>query len=127
MNFFPMMSKWTMIKRFDHNWLIIGASVALSACICIITIKEQQTKKNISAKIFSGSNGWGYDILVDNKLFIRQESIPSLPGKKGFASKQQAEQTAQLIINKMKGGQFPTVTTFEIERIVHQKMQYAQP
>ncbi len=117
-----------MIKRFNHNWLIIGASVVISTSIWIISLNKQQSKKgNYTARVFHSSNGWGYDILVDNKLFIRQESIPSLPEKKGFVNKQQAKQTAQLIINKMKRGEFPTVTTFEIERIVHQKMQHEQP
>jgi hypothetical protein len=75
-------------------------------------------KNNIKARIFEGLNGWGYDILVDDSLFIHQESVPVKTGSKGFSQKEQAEQTAQIIINKMKRGEHPTVTTFEIEQIV---------
>jgi len=75
--------------------------------------------------IFEGFNGWGYDILVDDKLFIHQESIPVLQGKAGFPKKEQAAQTAQLIINKLKQGQVPAVTTFELEKIISlNKIQY---
>ena len=107
-----------MTKRY--NIIVILVSVAISAGIWIITLHKRQAKKkkDITAKIFEGFNGWGYDILVDDELFIHQESIPSWPGKTGFQKKEQAEQTAQLIINKLKQGQVPAVTTFELQQIL---------
>jgi len=107
-----------MIKRY--NIIVILVSVVISAGIWIITLHKQQAKKekDITAKTFEGFNGWGYDILVDDELFIHQESIPSWPGKTGFQKKEQAEQTAQLIINKLKQGQVPAVTTFELQQIL---------
>jgi hypothetical protein len=53
------------------------------------------------------SNTWGYDILVDNKLTIHQPSIPSLPGNKGFKTREGAEKVAKLVIQKMKKGEMP--------------------
>jgi len=79
--------------------------------------KETKKGKPVKALIFEGSQGWGYDILVDDSVFIHQEYIPVVDGKKGFPKKEQAEKTAQLIINKMKSGQPLTVTTFELEKI----------
>lgn len=107
-----------MIKRY--NIIVILVSVVISAAIWMITLHKRQVKnkKNITAKTFEGINGWGYDILVDDELFIHQESIPSRPGKAGFQKKEQAEQTAQLIINKLKQGQVPSVTTFELQQIL---------
>ena len=107
-----------MTKRY--NIIVILASVAISAGIWIISLHKRQAKKkkDITAKIFEGFNGWGYDILVDDELFIHQESIPSCPGRAGFQKKEQAEQTAQLIINKLKQGQVPAVATFELQQIL---------
>jgi hypothetical protein len=112
------------------NFIIILLSLAISASIWIVTLHQRPFKKNreFTAKIFEGFNGWGYDILVDDELFIRQESIPSWPGKAGFQKKEQAEQTAQLIINKLKQGLVPAITTFELNQIVSiNQQQYDQP
>ena len=128
MNFFPPLNRLIMTKY--HNNIIIIIALAVSAGIWINALnKEHPKKKNhLSAKIFEGSCGWGYDILVNDSLFIHQESVPVLKGKKGFPKKEQAEQTAQLIINKMKRGQLPTVTTFELQQIFSfNQAQYDPP
>jgi hypothetical protein len=118
MNYFLMKSKWIMTKLFNYNNATILVAIAISAAIWLITLNKQDIKSNhISAKVFEGFNGWGYDILLGDSLLIHQESIPSIPGKTGFQKKEHAEQTAELIIDKMKNGKFPTVTKFEIEKI----------
>ena len=106
-----------MTKR--HNILVILGAVIISAGIWIYAIShaKAQKRKSITSKVFVSLSGWGYDILVNDTLFIRQESVPVLAGKRGFPKKEQAEQAAQLIINKMKRGQLPTITTFEMEQL----------
>lgn len=117
MNYFLMQNRWTMTKK--HNILVILGAVILSAGIWIYAFSNTATqkRKSITSKVFVGLSGWGYDILVNDTLFIHQESIPVLAGKRGFPKKEQAEQAAQLIINKMKRGQLPTITTFEMEQL----------
>jgi Domain of unknown function (DUF4907) len=97
--------------------------LAVSACISIGLLLSARKEKHslIQHSVFHCVNGWGYDILVDGKLFIRQESVPVLSGSQGFDTKEQAEETARLIINKMKRGEEPTVTTFEIGLIYQPK------
>jgi len=52
-------------------------------------IKENQS---LQVKAFNTNNkGWGYDIFKDNKLYIHQEIIPAIEGRKGFASKDEAQ------------------------------------
>lgn len=101
------------------NLIIIGAALIISAAVWIVTLNKQDVKrKKITAKVFQGLHGWGYDILVGDTLFIHQESIPAQRGKAGFPEKKQAEQAARLIINKMERRELPTVTTFELEQII---------
>ncbi|MEP7373304.1 MAG: DUF4907 domain-containing protein [Chitinophagaceae bacterium] len=117
-----------MTKRY--NIIVILLSLGISAGIWIVPfhIRQPKKKKDFATKIFEGFNGWGYDILVADELFIHQESIPSRPGKAGFRKKEQAEQTALLIINKMKQGRLPTVTTFELQQIIPlNQMQHVEP
>lgn len=102
-----------------YNFIVIGAALVISATIWMAALKNQDTKrKKITAKIFHGPHGWGYDILVNDTLLIHQESIPARPGKTGFPERKQAEQTARLIINKMEREELPAVTTFELEKII---------
>ena len=100
-----------------HNTIVLSIAAVLSVFIFFIPKKEKLPA--ITSRVISSGSGWGYEILVNDKLFIRQESIPVLNGDKGFTEPGQAQQTAQLIINKMKSGQPPTVTTFDLQRICH--------
>jgi hypothetical protein len=99
-----------------HNIIVLAVAALVSVCILFIGKKDKQ--QEITSQVFHRANGWGYDILVDEKLFIRQESVPTQTGNAGFPSKEQAEKTALLIINKMKRGDHPTVTTFELQQIL---------
>lgn len=113
-----------------HNILVIGISALIAVTILVVTIKQpfKEKKNHISTNVFEGTHGWGYDILVNNKLFIHQELIPAVQGQTGFKTKTQAEQAARLIINKMESGRLPTVTTFELEPILSlNKTQHDQP
>src|SRR5262245_30097023 len=97
-------------------FIILSTGILVSLGILLLPL----TKKNkirFEQQVFHSVSGWGYDILVDGKLFIHQESIPSIKGNRGFQKKEQAILTAQLIINKMKRGELPTVTTFEVGQI----------
>ncbi|MFC0774646.1 DUF4907 domain-containing protein [Terrimonas alba] len=110
-----------------HNILVIGISALIAVAVFIITIDRSSKKKknHISTYVYEGIHGWGYDILVNDELFIHQELIPAIQGQTGFQTKMQAEQAARLIINKMERGQLPTVTTFELEPILSlNKTQY---
>ena len=101
----------------------------IAVIIFVVTINQSTNKKknHISATVFEGTHGWGYDILVNDSLFIRQETIPVLNVSKGFAKKELAEQVAELIINKMKRNQHPAVTTFELQQICPlDKIQYGE-
>lgn len=88
----------------------ITGSVLLIALLIFAT-KKYSTNKNINSgkdkmlhiepSVFKTSSGWGYDILVDHKIFIHQEYIPSIKGKKYFISKEDALKMAGLIIEKI--------------------------
>ena len=52
-------------------------------------------------------NTYGYEILMDGKVFIRQKNIPGLSGLTGFKRKEDAEKTAQLVLKKITAGIMP--------------------
>ena len=105
-----------LMKRSVHNALIITLSLIISIFILLMQRKDPGV---FTSRVFRTSNdGWGYDILVNKKLFIHQESIPALGGSQPFPNPELARKTALLIINKMKNGAPPTVTTFELKHIL---------
>jgi len=54
----------------------------------------------ITSKIFEVSGGYGYDILIDGKLFIRQPHVPAIGGMV-IMTRTQAENMAALVIDKL--------------------------
>lgn len=110
------------MRTSRHNILVIS----IAAVICVATYfivrslaesRGQSSRQKFSSRVFRVAEKWGYEILVNDKVFIRQETVPAVNGMQGFDNPDQAMQTAALIINKMKSGQHPTVTTFEIQQI----------
>jgi hypothetical protein len=76
-------------------------------------------KAEITYQLIPGNNNtWGYNILVDKKVMIKQPTPPGLPGNNGFATKKGAEDVARLVIAKMKKGEMPpSVTIDEMKKI----------
>jgi hypothetical protein len=102
-----------------HNIIVLGASVIISAAIIIITLNNNHgNQRRIEGRAFKTTNGWGYDILVNDSILIHQESIPVLQKNHPFANKDQAEKTAALVIQKIKTGQHPTLTKFDLDKIM---------
>jgi hypothetical protein len=74
--------------------------------------KDTSESKGISFKIFEVENKqFGYDIFVDGKIYIHQPHIPSIPGNKGFESKEDAIKVAELIKNKIENKIIPPTTS----------------
>jgi hypothetical protein len=73
----------------------------------------------ITYKIINAADDtFGYDIYVDGHLLIHQNTIPGIPGNKGFATAKQAERIAKLVIKKINAGQIPpTVTREELKKL----------
>jgi hypothetical protein len=77
------------------------------------------SKAKITYKVIDAANNtFGYDIYVDGHLLIHQNTIPGVPGNKGFTTAKQAERIAKLVIKKINAGQLPpTVTREELKKL----------
>ena len=61
---------------------------------------------------------WGYKIYLDGKLYVNQPHVPAVQGKSGFKSREDAEQTAILVSDKVKNGiSPPTVSKDELKEL----------
>jgi hypothetical protein len=77
------------------------------------------TPAMITHRIIVAPNGtYGYEILTDGKLLVRQTNVPGQPGNTGCATKADAEQLAALVSDKVKRGEMPpTVTKEELQQL----------
>jgi len=108
------------MKRSLHNIIVFGAAICISSIILITRLSHKQSP-SVRSVVFKDSTGWGYDILVNEKLFIHQQTIPVLSSIRAFPEKIQAEQTASLVIIKLKKGINPALNRSEIEEILQTK------
>jgi hypothetical protein len=106
------------MTKTRHNTIVLSIAAAASiATWFLVPARTMRQKPPVESRVFAGHRGWGYDILVNDTVFIHQESVPGLGGNAGFPRREQAVRMSKLIINKMRSGQFPAVTTFELEQI----------
>jgi hypothetical protein len=73
----------------------------------------------ITHRIIDAPKGtYGYEILADGKLLVRQTNVPGQPGNTGCATKADAENLATLVAGKVKRGEMPpTVAKEELQQL----------
>ena len=70
------------------------------------------------------AHGMGYDIYNGAKRMIHQTSIPGVQGNNGFATHEDAEVIAKLVVKKLEANQgFPTISIEELDSL-HIKLEH---
>ncbi len=71
----------------------------------------------VTVKVFSatenGTAGYGYDILMDGKLYVHQPHIPAVAGNRSFASEKDAGIAGELVAYKIRNNIMPPSVTVE--------------
>jgi hypothetical protein len=102
-----------MIKKYWIYAFFIFA-VALFAFKRLQTPEQNATKINATVKTFHTGLGWGYDVYRNDSIYIHQEYMPAVEGRKGFATEAEAKKIGDLVLEKMKKNDLPVVTVEEI-------------
>jgi hypothetical protein len=109
--------------------LVLFAFVLITSSPTLYAQSQNVGKQNTAASrnlqrtdltyelIPSAENTWGYSILADGKLLIRQTTIPGMQGTGAFKTKAAAKKIATLVISKIKNGEMPpTVSIDEMKK-----------
>ena len=98
--------------------------VFLNSCNNSSAAQDQKTaemakegKVPVNASVFKTDKGWGYSIIVDNKLYIRQDIIPAVEGNQGFATNADATTVDELVLNKMKNKEKSIVKKEDLKQL----------
>jgi len=104
-----------MIKK---NWIYL--LFALAALLFTFThfksLPINETDQvNVSLKTFHTGIGWGYDIYTNDSLYIHQEYMPAIDGRKGFETEEEANKIGKLVMTKLKYNKFPMISLKELD------------
>ena len=83
-----------------------------------VTPPMPTASSDVQIKVFKNTSaehpsGYGYDILMDGRLYIHQTNIPAIPGNKGFTSEDDALKTGELMAFKIRNNIMPPSITIE--------------
>lgn len=60
---------------------------------------------------------FGYEIKQNDRVLIRQATVPGMPGNTGFPTREKAGKAADLVLTKLKKGEMPpTVSETELRQ-----------
>ncbi|MBI2272246.1 MAG: DUF4907 domain-containing protein [Bacteroidetes bacterium] len=104
-----------MIKK---NWTyILFVSAAVCWGVTYLTRKPKSIgpDREVSVKTFQTADGWGYDICINNTVYIHQACIPARPGRKGFSTEEEARMIGTLAISKMRDNRLPVILLSDLD------------
>ena len=93
---------------------IIILTVLIIASIFIFKLSNASTQ-SYHLKTFKVNNGWGYTILKNDKVIIKQDIIPGIPVKKPFTTEKDAEIVGELMVEKLKNKKIPSISYKELQ------------
>jgi hypothetical protein len=107
--------------KFIHTSVLLCISLVIFSCTQKdknpeVTSAEQSHSSARDSVFISPYGGYGYAIIVNDKVRIYQPHIPVVASQIGFASAQDARKTARLVIAKIGQDQFlPQLSYRELE------------
>lgn len=103
-----------------YRFILIGV-IFLIPIFLIYFINEQNSIEEINNELFHEiyevKKGYGYKIISDDKVLIKQDFIPAIPGKIPFNSYIEAQMVAQLVIEKILKKEDPKIKKKDIENL----------
>lgn len=66
---------------------------------------------------FKVRTGWGYSVFIDDKEYIRQRFIPAIAGETPFPTSQQALETGNYVVAKIKSKGNPSLSRKELQQL----------
>jgi len=102
-----------------NKFSIIGITALLISFAVIFFSRQKSTEAKIflHAEAVQTPYGWGYNVLTNQKVYIKQEYIPGIPGKKGFKSAEDALLVGNLVVKKITANQQPTITEEDLDSL----------
>jgi hypothetical protein len=106
-----------MTIKSTYSLIAITALLIGFAVIFFDRERGHEGKVFVHAVPVQTAYGWGYNILAGEKIYIKQEFIPVIPGKQGFKSAADALLVGNLVVKKIGANQTPAVSLHELDSL----------
>lgn len=83
----------------------------------VIENVKQTENQSLYTEVFKQDNGFGYQILTNNKILIKQNFIPAIQGEHPFKSKEEAVLVAELVKKQLLENKSPIVSTDDLSNL----------
>ncbi len=97
-------------KQMKYKYKIL-LLLSLFCCAC------EQQQHGITSEVIPLGTGFGYIIRINHKIIIKQMYIPAIKGNTPFCSQEDAQQTADLVSQKIIQKENPAVTLEELKNL----------
>lgn len=112
----------TALKERTKRLSLLVYSVLLLCLLPFMLVgctKASSKQKGVKiALVHYKGKGWGYKIYIKERLLIDQDVMPALSGGNAFPCKEAAHKTALLVVSRLHGDDFPTVSFQEVTEIL---------
>jgi len=114
-----MTQAMTVIKKYwVYIFFIFSLAVFLVSKYGNIFKNGSSNGRVIKTVTFKDSAGWGYNILVNDTVYIHQNYIPGVPGIHPFTTEEDAQKVGNFVAGKLrKRKAFPTVYPKELDSL----------
>ena len=108
-----------LIWQTKKKTILMAILIAISAISVLLLSHKKQEDDMLPVRLsaIQTAKGWGYEIFVDEKVFIKQESVPAIGGNKPFRDKDQALAVGNLAVKKIVNGKMPAITIDELKAL----------
>ena len=104
------------MRMIDRKKALI---LALFAVILGVSVTLAGRGHFYDVELYKSGDGWGYDILKKDNVYIHQPFIPAVEGEVPFPDKKSAKETGRLVIKKIRNNESPALTKKEVQSIVN--------
>ena len=105
------------MTKLNKFLLVTAVIVTATAITKFVKPQPQRLSRAYSLHVIQLHDGWGYDILKHNKIYIHQTNIPAVEGKTNFPDKYSATKTGMLVLKKLQNNKLPTITKKELDSL----------
>jgi hypothetical protein len=106
-------------SRVSRQWIYTALILLAAAVLIYVNLHKKATANkdlvHLELKPVQVEGGWGYLILQDDQVFIRQTIIPAIQGAHPFRTREDAMAVGQKVVDRLAAGQMPIVTVAELK------------
>lgn len=107
-------------QNINFSFLLAGVVVsliALSLGMNYIFFQEKAENSDLQVQIYETGTGYGYKILSEGNVLIKQDYIPASENNQPFCDREQADRVATFVLQKIQYGLNPAISFSELKEL----------